>query len=143
MKRFALIMFLIFLWFSPALAADVVQTSNGYASYRHNENMKTATFTITADGSGDVAIFTFLKPQDIYGFHLLCVEMKCAADDDAFTVLIYTNAGATMFSHTTTAGTTGEIVSSEDRWPINAAPKIDITGLTAAKIVTVIVTFVR
>jgi hypothetical protein len=141
MKKFVIL--LILLCVSPVFAADVVQTNNGYASYPHNKDMKTATFTITADGSGNVAIFTFLKPQDIYGYYLLSVEMKCAADDDAFTTIIYTNTGATMFTHTTTAGTTGELQNADDRWPINSPPKIDITGLTAAKIVTVIVTFVR
>ena len=86
---------------------------------------------------------TFEEAQEIYGYYLMSVEIKCAADDDAFTVLITTNTGAPLFTHTTTAATTGELENATDRWPINAAPKIDITGLTAAKIVTVIVTFVK
>ena len=141
MKKFLTAILLVLFLTVPALAADVVQSGNGYDS--PSDTMKTATFTITADGSGNVAIFTFLKPHKIYGHYLLSVEIKCAADDDAFTVLITTNTGAPMFTHTTTAATTGELENAADRWPINAAPKIDITGLTAAKIVTVIVTFVR
>jgi len=143
-KILAVILFLV-LFTGMALAADVVQEPavNGYTAYPHNKDMRVATFTITADGSGNVAIFEFENAETIYGFYLLSVEMKCAADDDAFTVLLYTNNGTPMFSHTTTSGTTGEIKNADDRWPINSAPKIDITGLTAAKIVTVIVTFVR
>jgi opacity protein-like surface antigen len=145
MKKFLAVILFLVLSVGTVSAADVVQTeaAGGYASYPHNKDMRTATFTVTADGSGNVAIFTFENAETIYGYYLLSVEMKCAADDDAFTVLLYTNTGAPMFSHTTTSGTTGELKNAEDRWPINAAPKIDITGLTAAKIVTVIVTFVR
>jgi len=145
MKKILAIMIFVFLFTGTGWAADVVQTEaiGGYKAYPHNKDMRTGTFTVTADGSGNVGLFTFEDAETIYGYYLLSVEMKCAADDDAFTVLIYTNGGATMFSHTTTAGTTGELENADDRWPINLAPKIDITGLTAAKIVTVIVTFVR
>ena len=45
MKRFLLIL-LICLFVAPAWAADVVQTNNGYASYVHNPDMKTAIFTV-------------------------------------------------------------------------------------------------
>ena len=143
-KILAVILFLV-LFTGTALAADVVQEPavNGYTAYPHNKDMRVATFTITADGSGNVAIFTFEEAQEIYGYYLLSVEIKVAADDDAITVLLYTNSGATMFSKTTTAATTGEIHNADDRWPINSAPKIDITDMTAAKIATVIVTFVR
>lgn len=143
MKRILILTILILALAFPAMAADVVQTNNGYASYIHNPDIKTATFTITADGAGNVAIFTFLKPQDIYGFYLYSVETKVAADDDVITVIIYNNSGATLFTTTTAAATTGEIDNADDRWPINAPPKIDVTGMTAAKIATVIVTFVR
>jgi len=145
MKKILVIMIFALLLTGTVWAADVVQTEaiGGYKAYPHNADMRTGTFTVTADGSGDVAIFTFEDAETIYGYYLLSVEIKCAADDDAFTVLIYTNNGATMFSKTTTAATTGEIHNADDRWPINSAPKIDITDLTAAKIVTVIATFVR
>jgi len=144
-KIFSVLALFFLLTVSSVWAADVVQTAaiGGYKPYPHNPDMRTATFTITADGSGDVAIFTFETAETIYGYYLLSVEMKCAADDDAFTVLITTNTGAPLFTHTTTAATTGELENAADRWPINAAPKIDITDLTAAKVVTVIVTFVR
>jgi hypothetical protein len=146
-KILATIFVLAFLLTGTAWAAgEVVQTeaAGGYASYPHNKDMRTATFVVTAAVStGNVAIHTFEQAQTIYGYYLLSVEMKCTADDDAFTVLITTNTGAPLFTHTTTAGTTGELENASDRWPINAAPKIDITGLTAEKIVTVIVTFVR
>ena len=145
MKKILAATLFVLLMIGTGWAADVVQTSaaGGYGSFPHNKDMRIATFTVTADGSGNVAIFTFENAETIYGFYLLSVEMKCAADDDAFTVLLYTNNGTPMFSHTTTAGTTGEIKNADDRWPINSAPKIDITGLTATKIVTVIATFVR
>ena len=134
MKRILILTVLILALAFPAMAADVVQTNNGYASYIHNPDIKTATFTITADGAGNVAIFTF---------YLYSVETKVAADDDVITVIIYNNSGATLFTTTTAAATTGEIDNADDRWPINAPPKIDVTGMTAAKIATVIVTFVR
>ena len=138
MKKILAAMIFVFLFTGTVWAADVVQTEaiGGYKSYPHNPDMRTATFTITSD-AGDVDIFTFEQAETIYGYYLLSVEMKCVADDDAFTVLITTNTGAPLFTHTTTAGTTGELENATDRWPINAAPKIDITDLTAAKIVTV------
>jgi hypothetical protein len=143
-KILATIFVLMFLFTGTLWAADVVQTeaAGGYASYPHNKDMRTGTFTVTSN-AGNVAIFTFENPETILGYHLFSVEMKCAATDDAFTVLITTNTGAPMFTHTTTSGLTGELEPADDRWPINAAPKIDITDLDADKIVTVIVTFVR
>jgi len=145
MKKILAASLFFLLMIGTSWAADVVQTAaaGGYGSFRNNKDMRIATFTITADGSGNVAIFEFEQAQTIYGYYLLSVEMKCDATDDAFTVLITTNTGAPLFTHTTTAGTTGELVNADDRWPINSAPKIDITDLTVAKIVTVIVTFVR
>lgn len=142
MKRFIPLILAFFLLTSPAFAADVAQTNNGYASYPHNKDMRTATFTVTADGAGNVAVFTFLKPQDIYGYYLLSVEMS-SATDDAFTTIVYSAAGSTLFTHTTTAATSGEIKNAVDRWPIYSAPKIDVTGLTATEVATVTVTFVR
>jgi hypothetical protein len=144
-KILATIFVLMFLFTGAAWAADVVQTEavGGYTSYPHNDEMRTGTFTVTADVGGNVAIFTFENPETILGYYLYSVEMKCAATDEAFTVLITTNTGAPLFTHTTTSALTGELENADDRWPINAAPKIDITGLTATKIVTVIVTFVR
>jgi len=142
MKKILILTVLILAFAFPALAADVVQTNNGYASYSHNQDLKTATFTVTADGAGDVAIFTFLKPGDIAGYHLFTVEMY-SATDDAFTTLIYTNTGSTLFTHTTTAATSGEIQNAADRWPIYDAPKIDVTGLTATEVATIIVSFER
>jgi len=141
MKRFIPILFLIFLLVSPAWG-DVAQTDNGFAVYRLNKDMKTVEFTVTADGAGNVAIFTFLKPQEIYGYYLLSVEMS-SATDDAFVTLIYSSAGSTLFTHTTTAATTGEIQNADDRWPIYSALKIDVTGLTATEVATITVTFVR
>jgi hypothetical protein len=142
MKRFLLIISILLL-VSPAWGAgEVVQTNNGFADYRWNEDMKTATFTVTADGSGNVAIHTFMKPQEIYGYYLFSVEMY-SATDDAFATLIYTNLGSPLFSFTTTSATTGQIENASDRWPIYSAPKIDVTGLTATEVATIIVTFVR
>ena len=145
MKKILVIMIFVFLFTGTALAAgEVVQTEavGGYASYPHNPDMRTATFTITP-ASGVVTIFTFENPETILGYYLLSVEMKVDATDDTMTVLITTNTGAPLFTHTTTAALTGELENATDRWPINAAPKIDITGLTDAKVATVIVTFVR
>ena len=145
MKKILVASLLVLLMAGSGWAADVVQEEaiKGYTAYPHNKDMRVATFTVTADGSGNVAIFTFEEAQEIYGYYLLSVEIKVAATDDEITVLIYTNNGATMFEKTTTAATTGEIHNADDRWPINSAPKIDITDMTAAKIATVIVTFVR
>jgi hypothetical protein len=144
-KILATIFVLMFLFTGTLWAADVVQTEavGGYASYPHNDEMRTATFTVTSDGSGNVAIFTFENPETILGYYLYSVEMKNADSDDEFVVLITTNTGAPLFTHTTTAGTTGELENADDRWPINAAPMIDITGLDTTEVVTVIVTFVR
>ena len=145
MKKILAATLFVLLMIGTGWAADVVQEPavRGYTAFPNNKDMRVATFTITADGSGNVAIFEFEQAQEIYGYYILSVEIKVAATDDAITVLIYTNNGATMFSKTTTAATTGEIHNCDDRWPINSAPKIDITDMAAAKIATVIVTFVR
>jgi hypothetical protein len=140
MKRILAAIFIFLLFCGAALAADVVQTGNGYDQI--SENMRTATFTITADGAGNVAIFSFLNPRMIYGWNLLSVEMQ-SATDDAFVVLITTNLGSSLFSYTTTAATTGHLENATDRWPIYSTPKIDVTGLTATEVATVIVTFQR
>ena len=144
MKKFITCIFLIlFVFISiPAMAADVVQAKNGYDSFKENQNMKTATFTVTADGSGNVGIFTFLKPGDIEGMYLMSVEVKCA-DDAAFQTLIYTSNGTPLFDFTSASADVGQIKNATDRWPITSAPKIDVVGLTATKIATIIVTFVR
>jgi hypothetical protein len=144
-KILATIFVVMFLFTGTAWAAgEVVQTAaaGGYASYPHNKDMRTATFTVTP-ASGAVTIHEFEQAETIYGYYLLSVEMKVDATDDVMVVLITTNTGAPLFTHTTTAALTGELENATDRWPINAAPKIDITGLTDAKVATVIVTFVR
>jgi hypothetical protein len=138
LSSFLVLCFLLFA--TLAFAADVVQTGNSFDSV--SRDMRIATFTITADGSGDVAIFTFLDPQKIYGWNLLAVEMY-SADDDAFATTITTALGSTLFTHTTTAATSGELENATDRWPIYSIPKIDVVGLTATKVATVIVTFQR
>ena len=126
-------------------AADVVQVGNDFTD--HGENMKTATFTITADASGDVAIWTFLKDRELNGYYLHSAEMK-SATDAAFTVIISSSLGSTLLTKTTAIGTTGEVAAPFTsgeivRWPIYSPTKIDVTGLTSQNIVTVIVTFVK
>lgn len=141
MKKLLLTLLILLTFTCVAFGADVVQSGNGYDNVLLTG--KVATFTVTADGSGNVALFTFLKPEQIFGMYAFTVEMS-SATDDAFQVLIYTNGGGVMFNHTTTAATTGEAVKSfPDRYLIYDAPKIDVVGLTATEIATIKVTFVR
>jgi len=126
---------------APAFSADVAQALSGYA--RHGRGaMVTATFTVTADGSGNVAAFSFLKPADIDGRYLFTVEAY-SSTDAAFTVTIETENGSPLFSEAWSAAIAGEALkSAADRWPIYDTPTIDVTGLTATEVCTVIVTFV-
>lgn len=144
MKRFITAVILSLLLLVPGIgsAADVVQAGNGWDTIAPNRSVVYTTFTVTADGAGNVAEFTFLKPEDIMGYYLLSVEMY-SATDDAFVTIIYSGLGTTMFSHTTTAATSGEIKNGVDRWPVYSTWSIDVTGLAAAEVATIVVTFVR
>ena len=129
----------------PVLAFSADMTQGGWASY-DRQNMKVGTFTVTADGSGNVADFYFEDLSGIKGYYLLSVEMY-SATDDAFATIIKSALGTTLFSHTTTAATSGEIRNATDRWPIYAisgvGPYMDVTGLTATESATIVVTLVR
>jgi hypothetical protein len=144
-----LIILFVVCCFNVSFAADVRQMGR-YPML--NNTLRTATFVITADGSGNVEKTAFLDaPGNIYGWYIMTVEMT-SATEDIFTVLISTYAGATtstaggveLFNYTTaTADTTGDIESVKDRYPIYATPYIDVTGLPATEVCRVVVTFVR
>lgn len=139
MKKFLLTLCLLFSA-NFVFAGDVVQDGDSYDQI--SDSMRIATFTITSDGSGNVANTAFLEPGLIYGWNLLSVEMY-SATDDAFVVLITTNLGSSLFTYTTTSATSGHLENAVDRWPIYSTPKIDVTGLTATEVCTIIVTFQR
>lgn len=104
------------------------------------KDMQIATFTIT-DDSGSVPSTNFLDPARIYGWYIMTVEVK-SSSDDSLTVLIETALGADLFNVTYTAATSGEIRSTDDRYPIYSTPKIDVTNMSGDT-VTVVITFVQ
>ena len=139
MKKFLFTILILLITGLAFAEGTVVQSGNGYDTYF--QDMRVATFTITSD-AGSVPNTAFLKPDKILGWYIKDVEMY-SATDDAWTVTITTNLGATLFSFTTTAATSGHLEYAPDRWAINSTPKIDVTNLTDTESCTVIVTFVR
>jgi len=145
MKKLIFILALTLLVICPnlsfAVAPDIVQTDNVIQSVEHtNGAMKVAEFTITADGGGDVAIFTFLVPDWVYGMHIESVEAY-SATDDAFTILI-TSASAKYFTGSWTTATSKEEPQHPTAfWPIHEGLFIDATGITATQVVVVKVVF--
>ena len=139
MKKLLLAILISLIAVAAFAEGTVVQSGSGYDTW--SETMRVATFTITSD-AGSVPNTAFLKPEKILGWYLKEVEVY-SATDDAFTVTITTNLGATLFALTTTAATSGELDYAADRWAINSTPKIDVTNLAAGESCTVIVTFVR
>ena len=139
MKKIWLILGLILVLAMPAFGADVAQYLNGWQK-QGTGGMVTGTFTVTADISGNVAAFSFLKPGDIEGGFCFTVEAY-SSTDAGFTVVISTAGGSPLFSQAWTTATTGEALKSfTDRWPVYNTPTIDVTGLTASEVCTVIIT---
>lgn len=93
------------------------------------DNMAMATFTI-ADDSGSVPLTSFLQAYRIFGWYLMSVEVKTSSDD-AITILIKTDLGTDLFNQAFASATSGEIKNADDRWPIYATPKIDITNMSS------------
>ena len=142
MKKILLLVAAVALIAAWVHAQEISQTNNGWATYRLNPDCKSATFTVTADATGDVTTFEFLKPHEIYGWHLHSVEAY-SANDDAFTVLLTTANGTSLLSFALTQATTGEATIPSAYWPITSNPVMDVTGLGSASGCTVITTFTR
>ena len=135
MKKFILTLFLALIFSASAMAADIV-----YAYLDLTQNKYQVTATVTADGSGDVAI---LEMANVVGMNLFDVPKVYSATDAAFTVLLTSNTGVPFISHTTTAATTGEFATAADRHTMIDAPKLDVTGLTATESCTIVLIFWR
>lgn len=64
----------------------------------------------------------------LIGGYLFSVEVVTSADD-AVTFTIKSGLGTTMCTGTTTAATSGEYISINDRYAINSLPNYTVSGL--------------
>jgi len=142
-KKLVLISLIFFLGATLAFAeGTVTQKPQPRGTYYEffGDDMAVATFSIT-DDAGSVPLTSFLDAHKIYGFYIMTVEVQTSTDD-SITILIETPLGADLFNEAFASATSGEIKYSDDRWPISATPKIDITNMSGDT-ATVKVTFVK
>ena len=127
---------------ASAFAEGTVTQKHFMNSYYedYGKDMKIAVFTIT-DDSGSVPLTAFLNPTEIKGWYIMTVEVD-SGTDDSLNVLIETAYGTDLFNGAFTGASSGEIKSTDDRYPITSTPKIDVTNMSGDT-VTVVVTFVR
>jgi len=122
---------------SSARAADVVQTGDTFYPVDGNGYMMRGTFTVTSDGSGNVASFAFLDSAKLRGKHLTTIEAY-STTDAAFTVVLTTAGGSETFDDAWTGATSGEAPKNPDAyWPVYDTWSVDVTSLAVGEICTI------